>query len=121
MIQNQSGNRGIPSGNLGLKFGIFAIGASIVIAWMMYYLPPVVPPLKVFLFPVVILVFGLEIIFESLGRLSTSHKLMGLAFILLSVAFMSIFNNAPWYAVIIPILFIIAGLVILYQSFFLKK
>jgi steroid 5-alpha reductase family enzyme len=107
--------------NWGLRFGIFTVCSSLLFTWMAYSLPVVVPPLKIFLFPVVGCVIGAQLILESYKKYYISDKLFGLAFVLFGVTFISIFNNIPWYAIIIPILLSVGGLVILYQSFSRNK
>lgn len=115
MKYNEVDKQRLANINWGLRFGVFTICASILFAWMMYYLPQAVPPLKLFLFPVMGCLFGTQIIFESYKISYISDKLLGLIFILLGIIFL--FVGAPWYVTIMSGLFIVAGLTVLYQTF----
>ena len=105
----------------GLRFGIFTICASVLFAFMMYFIPAVVPPLKIFLFPLVACLAGMIIIFDGLEKSYITYKLLALFFILLPISFVLIFNNISWPALIILALFVIVGLIALFQKFSSKR
>jgi hypothetical protein len=106
----------------GLRFGIFTICASILFAFMMYFIPTVVPSLKIFSFPLVVCLAGIFIIFDSIGKsYIIAYKLLALLIILLPISFVLIFDNIPWQVYIILLLFVIVGLIALFQRFSLKR